>query len=217
MSFDFSALPDSAVILRARLYLYQNSLVAVANAPIIRVYELANSFTESQVTWNIRKTAINWATSGATSKVASATGVQWTSSTTDTAVGTAVTAFVGVDTAAFGAYTTTSADKASDPLISRSLKTGTGAASALKCKGWTTYDITNLVRKSNLGLNASAFTGIVLTADEDGYLATGVANWFSSDFANKAYRPKVIVEYFDPTSSSSGGRRVIGNGYNGLH
>ena len=216
MSVDLSALPDSAVIFRARLFLYQNSLVSAANAVKIKMYELVNPFTENQVTWTVRKTAINWTTAGAATRSPSATGVQWGASTSDTAVGTSITAYVGMDTVGSGRYTIGS-DTGTDPITSRSLKTGTGAATVLKCKGWTTYDITNLVRKGNNGV--ATLTSWVLVADEDAYGGTGVANWFSSDFANKAYRPKIIVEYFDPTSGSSGsgGRRVIGNGPGGLH
>jgi hypothetical protein len=217
MSVDLSALPDSAIVFRARLFLYQNSLVSLVNSVKIKLYELVNPFTENQVTWTVRKTAINWTTVGALTRVSSATGIQWGSSTSDTAVGTSITAYVGMDTVGSGRYTTALFDTGTNPITTRDLKTGSGAATALKCKGWTTYDITNLVRKGNNGV--ATLTSWVLVADEDAYGGTGVANWFSSDFANKPYRPKIIVEYFDPTSGSSGsgGRRVIGNGPGGLH
>ena len=204
ISADLSALPDSAIILRARLYLYQASQVALANAPMLKVYRLYNTFTESQVTYNIRKTATNWVSPGAGTPGPAATDLAWVQISTDTAVGG--TNFVGADTLT----ASTAADTPKMPIVSAKPKSGAGAATAVKCKGWATFDITNYVRQANNGTAATC--QFLIVADEDAYGVTGVIWWYASNFANKPYRPKIVVEFFDPTSGSSGsaGRRVAG-------
>lgn len=214
IKFDISALPDSAIILRARIWLYQSSALAAADAPQVHIYRSFYPWTEGALsdstsstavaTWTTRVSGSNWSTAGAQAELAGNNSATWQASASDTAVvGTVMT---GSDTlnwpASIGSW-----DRATDPIMKR---TSRGGGATNTRKGWFTIDITHQVELWHSGANDN--NGLIFQADEDGYAMTGVLWWRSSEFANVLYRPKLEVTYFDPTSESSGGggRRVIG-------
>lgn len=237
MSADLSALPDSAIILRARLWLYQMSRVSSANSPSLTLWRVYRPFTvgtgdstasaagAAGVTWNYRKSAIAWNGPGATGHEGQTIGSTWGAAAllaaTDTTVGTTV--FVGQDTLDTGAATTS--DTPNKQIIARYPKGGTAAGDQYyKQTGWISFDITNAVRSVNSGAWAVNGFQFVITGDEEGLGRTGLMIYPSSDFTTggnkggKVYRPKIIVEFFDPaTSSGTSGRRNMGAGMGGAH
>lgn len=242
-SADLSALPDSAVVYRARLWMYQVSRVASTNAPDISLFRLYNPFTvgtgdstasatgSAGATWSYRTSGVAWGGAGATTRGANTINDNsWSSmqalAATDTAVGT--TAFAGSDTTD-GSSTS---DTPTYGVSYRLTKAGSAAGNQYyKQTGWVSFDITTLVRQAVNGSLRTKFPvqtcAWAMVGDEFlGAAVTGLLIYPSSDYTylagvgkgGKVYRPKIIVEYFDPTSGSSGGgRRVIGNGPGGLH
>jgi len=63
----YGKLPDTAIVLDARLQLTVSS-VATNNAGSCGIYRCLKEPVESQTTWNISKTGINWKTAGAKSE-----------------------------------------------------------------------------------------------------------------------------------------------------
>lgn len=214
VKFDISALPDSAIILRARLWFYQTSAVAGGDAPQMHVYRLFYPWTEgagdsasstSVATWTTRVSGSNWSTAGAKAELAINTSASWQASASDTA--TVTTVLVGSDTlnhvSAIGAF-----DRPTDPITKRSAR---GAAATNSRKGWFSIDITHQVELWHVGANTN--NGVAIVADEDVYAVTGVLYWCSSEFGYKLKRPKLEITYFDPTAGSSGsgtGRQIVG-------
>lgn len=215
LKFDISALPDSAIILRARIWVYQSSAVAGADIPSIHVYRSFYPWTEGALsdstsstavaTWTTRVSGSNWSTAGAQAEMANNNSASWQASGNDTsATGTVMT---GSDTlnwaASIGSF-----DRPFDPILKRMSR---GAASTNSRKGWVTFDVTHQVELWHVGANTN--NGLIFQADEDAYAMTGVLWWRSSEFANVLYRPKLEVTYFDPTAGSSGagtGRQIVG-------
>jgi len=243
-SVDLSALPDSAIVYRARLWMYQVSRVASTAAPDISLFRLYSPFTagtgdsllgttgENGATWNYRISGTIWLSGGASSRgTQNVNDNTWSSKQTlaeaDTTVGT--TAFAGSDSTDGSSIQ----DTPTYGVSYRLTKAGSAAGNQYyKQTGWVSFDITTLVRQAVNGAIRTKFApqtcAFALVGDEFlGAGVTGLLIYPSSDYTylagvgkgGKAYRPKIIVEYFDPTSGSSGsgGRRVIGNGPGGLH
>lgn len=207
--FDISALPDSAVIIRARLWFYQTSEVGAAEAPDLHVYRIFNTWTEgtadsaatsTAATYNNR-TTVSWNTAGAKFEGPSNLLSTWQASGNDTA--TVGTVFTGTDTANY-APTLAAYDRPKDPLCKRTTR-GSGAINSRK--GWLSLDVTHQVELWHVGANSN--NGFLIQGDEEGYATPGELYWCSSEFPYALKRPKLEVTYFDPTSGSSG----VGGGH----
>jgi hypothetical protein len=238
ISFDISALPDSAIITQAQLWLYQiapNSTVAANDSSAIAAYRIMDSWTEGTGTngsptapphatacWNRRKGQQGkaWNTAGAKAILNTHGGLtQWWPGTGMTFRDSAAvtTSMVGADTLwnAIGnsGFWTGLPDVVSSAGSRTLPKFGSTAARRL---GWTIIDVTHQVDRWHIGANEN--NGFLLTLPAFSAQTTQFT-YYSSNYSYKAARPKLVVYYFDPTSGSSGtgGRRVLGNGGSGIH
>lgn len=215
IKFDISALPDSAVIIQARLWFYQASTVAIADSPELAVYRSYYPWTEgsgsdsasttSAATWTTRVSGSNWTLSGAQSESATNASATWQASGSDTA--TVGTVFVGSDTLNHVSVIGL-ADRPKDAIHTRLPR---ASAATLSRKGWFSMDVTHQVELWHNGANTN--NGFIIQADETGFAVTGVLWWYSSEWSYKLRRPKLEITYFDPTAGSSGsgtGRQIIG-------
>ena len=64
IKFDLSSIPANAVITSATLSLWTANDLS-DNTRTIRVYHLKRAFNESQPTWNLASTGVNWEVAGA--------------------------------------------------------------------------------------------------------------------------------------------------------
>jgi RHS repeat-associated protein len=64
IKFDLSSIPANATITSATLSLWTSSDLS-SNSRMVQVYRLKTAFNETQATWNIAATGINWQTAGA--------------------------------------------------------------------------------------------------------------------------------------------------------
>lgn len=220
IKFDISALPDSAVIVRARLWFYQTSQVLSASSPILSVFRsfypwtagTGDSASSTAVsTWTTRVSGSNWATAGATKQLTNPTGGSWQSALTDTSTITA--AYNGADSLDFSG----SIGANDIPTDASAVRTPKASSNALSRVGWFSIDVTHQVMLWHTGANTN--NGFVIWPDKDDFLATGVLYWCSSNYGYKLRRPKLEVTYFDPTSGttlSSSGRRILGPAIKGV-
>lgn len=202
ISFDISALPDSAIITQAYLHLYQYSNNAGANQDSIFVRRLYNAWTEgsgactgtaeSSADWDSATASAAWALAGASSFSVR----QYTSS--DSALSPTI---LSSDTTFGGDI---ASDAALDPIAVTLAKSGVGAGNRY---GWIAFDITAQVMRWHIGQNEN--DGIAIYPHNNAY--DKLMAFYSSEYAGKAYRPKLIIQYFDPTTSSGGAvRRTVG-------
>lgn len=242
ISFDISALPDSAIITQAQLWLYQNApaaTVAINDSSAIAVYRIMDSWTEGTGTngsptaaphatacWNRRKGQQGkaWNTAGAKAILNTHGGLtQWWPGTGMTVrdSATVTTSMVGADTlwnvSDNSGFWTGFPDIVSSAGSRTLPKFGSTAGRRF---GWTIIDVTHQVDRWHIGANEN--NGFLLTLPAFSAQTTQFT-FYSSDYAASEFakkkRPKLVVYYFDPTSGSAGtgGRRVIGNGPGGLH
>ncbi len=61
LHFDLSSIPSGATIVDAKLEVYIDSQ---AGETYFKIYELLNDWTESEATWNLRKSGVNWDSAG---------------------------------------------------------------------------------------------------------------------------------------------------------
>jgi len=226
IKFVITDLPDSAVIVRARLYLYTlyPSASAVSNdigAEAIKLHRLYNAWTEGTGTcagtadatmarwWS--RTGLRWVSAGALPGTLSNNETKyWGPSSTTTPDSATLGSFFGGDTInvatrAGGAFTNDAvgASSAFSPP-----KSGNNAAKRL---GWLVFDVTADVRQWHIG--AVQNNGWV--AQMDASTNTLTISYASDNYAWVHRRPKLVVEYLDPEAieSASGGgsvRRTIG-------
>lgn len=245
IKFDISALPDSAIITSAQLWLYQNApaaTVAINDSSAITVYRVMDSWTEGTGTngsptaaphasacWNRRK-----GQQGAPWNVAGAKGIlnthggftQWWPGTGMTFRDSSAvpTSFAGADTVynglAGGTFFTGTPDVVS-AATSRSLpKFGSTAARRF---GWTIIDVTHQVERWHIGANEN--NGFLLALPAFSAQTTQFTYYSSNSTkvlnasSGPVYRPKLVVQFFDPTSGSTGAatRRILGPGGAGVH
>lgn len=241
ISFDISALPDSAIITKAQLMLYQgapNATLALNDSTTMNAYRVLNPWTEGTGTdgsptgaphatacWNRRKgqQGAKWGTAGCKATMSSNGGVmQWWPGTgftaRDSASSNTLSNYIGADTlynGTVGFFGSSLVDVPSYLTAKTGVKFGSTAARRF---GYTILDVTHQVHLWHIGANEN--NGFVLTMPP--YCTTTNQFGFVSSNATGFgiyRRPRLVVYYFDPTSGSSGsgGRRVIGNGPGGLH
>lgn len=238
ISFDISALPDSAIITQAQLWLYQiapNATVAINDSSAIAAYRIMDQWTEGTGTnasptapahatacWNRRKgqQGPKWNTAGGKAILNVHGGVtQWWPGTGLTVRDSSATPanFVGADTlwnvTSLPIFWSGYPDVVSIPTSRTLPKVGSTAARRF---GWTIIDVTHQVDRWHIGANEN--NGFLLTLPAFSAQTTQFT-YYSSNYSYKAARPKLVVYYFDPTSGTSGtgGRRVLGNGGSGVH
>jgi len=238
ISFDISALPDSAIITSAQLWLYQNApaaTVTVNDSSAITVYRVMDQWTEGTGTngsptaaphatacWNRRKGQQGkpWNVAGAKGILNTNGGfTQWWPGTGMTFRDSSATpsTFVGADTVynsvSAGAFFTGSPDVVSSATSRTLPKFGSTAARRF---GWTIIDVTHQVERWHIGANEN--NGFLLTLPAFSAQTTQFTYYSSNYTGYILRRPKLVVYYFDPTSgTSSGGRRVIGSGAGAIH
>lgn len=218
LKFDISALPDSAVIVRARVYLYQTGpLSNQASEPVIwrRSFNPWTEGTQNGVAeapsadWNNR-TGAAWNSAGAQVSGTGNTGRFWGPGATSTPDSVTLSgSFFGSDSANSSTNLSTF-DTPFEAFAEGTWKNGTLDARRL---GWVTYDWTHQVWLWHIGANDN--NGAI----GDISLALNVSTFtFQSDDGAWVHRnPKLIVEYIDPTvitgsSTASGSNRVVGGG-----
>lgn len=219
LGFDISALPDSAVITQAYLYLYQCLGNSGSSSDTLHVYRLGKAWVEGSggnggtvstttARWrNYGSVIQQWTTAGAANR---GYRFRYPSSSFGSGVDSTLTAgFVGTDTQTSGA----SASPWDTPFVADAMNlyyTGVGSVR----QGWQVFDVTHLVRLWHIGQINNE--GMLIESHNVG--SNKLFAFWSSNYAVKAYRPQLVVQYFDPTSgTSSGGRRVIGSGAGAIH
>ena len=244
IKFDISALPDSAIITGAQLWLYQNAPNATAtinDSSAIVVYRIMDRWNEGTGTnasptapphsgacWTRRlgQNGKPWNVAGAKAILNTHGGfTQWWPGTGMTFRDSSATpgAFAGADTvyssAAAGAFFTGSPDVVSSA-TSRSLpKFGSTAARRF---GWTIIDVTHQVERWHIGANEN--NGFLLALPAFSAQTTQFTYYSSNSTkvlnasSGPVYRPKLVVQFFDPEpSSGTTGRRNMGAGMGGAH
>lgn len=241
IGFDISALPDSAIIVKAQLMLYQgapNATLTLNDTTSIVVYRVMNPWTEGTGTegsptgaphatacWNRRKgqQGAKWGTPGCKGSLTGNGGLmQWWPGTgltaRDSASSVSLSNYVGADTVYSGTiamFGSTAVDVPSHLAAKGGFKYG---ATGPRRFGYTIIDVTHQVHLWHIGANEN--NGFVLamppyctTINQFGFVSSNATGF------GLYRRPRLVVYYFDPTSGSSGsgGRRVIGNGVGGLH
>jgi hypothetical protein len=225
--FDISALPDSGVIASATLWVWQKlGATGTGYTDSLLVLRCLRSWTvgtgsnagtaqAASVDWQDRGTGADkgqWLGAGATSVSTAPTASGYGPSTgligasSDSAVTASI--FTGTDTLWTGANGGSGVgDYARDFIGATRLMTGAGA---LKW-GWILVDITAQVRRWHIGANRN--DGLILATHNNAN--NKVFAFASSDFADKLYRPKLVVTYLDPTTiggGSTGTRLTFGRG-----
>ena len=196
IKFDISDLPDSAVITQAYLQLYQYSNNAGANQDTLFLRRLVNApdmgsgactgtTGSNAATWKDRDGGTAWISLGASSL--SSTKAWYT--TDSTLAGS----YLGTDTMSVGS----GIDAALDFESSTIAKAGVGANNRY---GWVVFNVAHQVRLWHIGANDN--NGFIIATHN-----TGVdkdIQFYSSDYVGYTYRPKLIIQYFDPTSGGGG-------------
>lgn len=239
ISFDISALPDSAIITKAQLWLYQvapsGGTVALNDTSVAYVNRVMNSWTVGTGTdgspttpphatacWNRRKgqQGAKWVNAGCKASNSSNGGLSpWFPGTSLTVRDTTTISpptFVGADTVYDGVNSIASI--LDIPAAASTRFHPKVGATTVRRIGWAICDVTHQVSLWHIGANAN--NGFVLSINAPSTLTTQFSFISSNAAGFGLYRhPKLVVYYFDPTSGSSGsgGRRVIGNGPGGLH
>jgi len=220
LGFDISALPDSAVITQAYLYLYQCLGATGASTDTLHVYRLGKAWVEGSGGngGTVSTTTARWQCYGTAAQKWAAVGAglkshrfRYPAASFGVSVDSAVTAsFYGTDTQ------TTGGANFDVPFVADAMNVLYTGAGTLR-QGWQVFDVTHLVRLWHIGqINNEG----MLIEQHNTTNNKLFAFWSSSAVVNglKVYRPKLVVQYFDPTSgTSSGGRRVIGNGAGAIH
>ena len=221
--FDISALPDSAVIVRARIWLYQIGGATGTTSDTLQFSRIYPPWTEgtgaqagtasvASATWTTRHandspadvfTGGAWFGNGATLIGSGSLGAFWISGS-DSSVTPSMS---GADTADVKISSLT-ADITAFPFGYTFAKTGAPATSKA---GWVAVDCTRQVRLWHIGANTN--NGFLVNLHNN-VTSNKAFKYFSDNYANKSYRPKLVVEYVDPETLESSGtgsvRRVVG-------
>lgn len=221
IKFDIGDLPDSAVIVRARLYLYTlNPSGSSATADPVALYRVFRTWNEGTGTcagtaqaansdWGNR-TGLAWITAGMAGTGSTNDVRYWGPGTSTPDSATVGGSFFGADSINT-AKNATAASTADMPAFASAVgipKSGTSAARRL---GWTVYDVTGDVRQWHIG--AIANNGWVEQMIPGG-VGTVTISKASDNYTWIHRRPKLVVEYLDPevleTAGGGSVRRTIG-------
>jgi hypothetical protein len=232
LRFDISALPDSAVIIRARLWMYQiNPSTNVASTwpgEGLALFRMTSAWGEGPGACGGEQNGYVDNDSAAVSFGAS-NGALWLSNGTSPASGQLGRFWVPMSGANMDSATLGTEFAGSDTLTGRPLtgvsgidhpadaesftvwRAGTFAARRL---GWVVLDVTRASRLWQSG--AVNNNGVIVKADPNA-TATATIAFASDEYAWVHRRPKLVIDYLDPEtlegSGGSGGgsvRRVVG-------
>jgi len=221
MQWDVSDLPDSAIITRARLFLFQSLGATGSQTDSLVINRLPQYFDEgtgtgtassSSATWHTRGISSiktggsgNWHKAGADSASAGTNARQWVSQTNAVDATMTGSDTISVDNAAIAVAN----DYITDAVGLSLPKTGVGANNQ---RGWVAWEVTKYVRGANshtYDLNANIVSLLIRMHNNAN---NKLFSYISSEYATTAYRPKLVIEYFDPTTVASGSsRRTIGH------
>jgi hypothetical protein len=225
--FDIGALPDSAVIVEAKLYLYQRANNTGANADTVVAYRIFPPWTEgtgtgtasvASATWTTRHandspadvyTGGAWSANGASGVSAAGAFGRWWGTSGDSSI---TSTFTGSDTVDVKNSSLHSGgapvfDRATEGVLGFA-KTGVPAGSK---SGWITIDLTHQVDLWHTGANTNNGGIVEMHSNTN----NKVFPIFSDNYANLPYRPKLVVKYIDPEeiedlAGSGGARRHTG-------
>lgn len=210
---DIDAIPDSSLIVGVRWWFYQASGSTAATTPQVTISRLFRDWIEGtkdgeaeagSATW-LNYGASTWAIAGGRGVIPNSTGgyVRWGSayaSNSDTSV--VAPSYTGLD----------SLDKSITAYDIGALGTlwipKNGPAFVYRTHGWISIELTHeawLFHKT-----AWRNFGWITWTDPNGYDITGENTFYSSNYPDKLYRPKVEVLYMDPVTTSAVVRMGIG-------